>query len=183
VEPGVIVEGDWVAIGRLWRARGNRGELLGELDSSEPGREDQLREVALVVGGQRRLLQVQEVWRHDGRPVFKFVGVDSISDAEKLEGAEILVPASEVAKPAEGAYSHQELVGCRVETLAAAGGMGALLGVVTGVEEYGGPPLLQVKAEDGREILIPFVRAICKEIDVAAKRIRAELPEGLLEYQ
>ncbi len=55
--------------------------------------------------------------------------------------------------------------------------------MVTGVEDYGGPPLLEVEAEDGREILVPFARSICREIDVAAKVIRVELPEGLLELQ
>lgn len=176
MEPGAFVEYDWIAIGRLWRTRGNRGELLGELDSAAPGRENQLKEVAVVAGGQRRVLQVQEVWRHNGQPVFKFAGIDTISDAEKIEGAEILVPASEVAKAEEGAYSHQDLVGCRVEGE-------SFSGLVQGVQEYGGPPLLQVEGADGREILIPFVQAICKEIDVAAKIIRVELPEGLLEYQ
>jgi 16S rRNA processing protein RimM len=171
---------NWVAIGRLWRARGNRGELLGELDSSDLGREEKLKVVALDVGGERRLMQVQEVWRHDGRPVFKFEGIDSISGAEKLEGAEILVSPEEVASPQEGSYSYAELVGCRVEGGSKAGN--SFSGVVKGVEEYGGPPLLQVDA-DGREVLIPFARAICKEIDVRNRIIRVDLPDGLLETQ
>ncbi len=54
-------------------------------------------------------------------------------------------------------------------------------GVVRAVEDYGGGPLLDVKLEDGRDVLVPFTLTICKEIDVAAKTIRAELPEGLLE--
>jgi 16S rRNA processing protein RimM len=167
---------DWVAIGRLWRARGNRGELLGELDSSDPEREQKLRQVALEVDGRRQVMQVEETWRHDGRPVFKFAGIDSISDAEKWEGAEILVPASEVEPPEEGAFSYADLVGCKV--------LGdAEVGVVTEVEEYGGAPLLKVEAADGHEILIPFARSICKVIDVASKTIRVELPEGLLEQQ
>jgi 16S rRNA processing protein RimM len=170
------VNEDWVAIGRLWRARGNRGELLGELDSTEPDREKRLKEVALEVGGRRRVMRVEEVWRHGGRPVFKFEGIDSISDAEEWEGAEMLVPASEVEPPEEGAYSHAELVGCRVVGE-------SVVGVVTEVEEYGGAPLLKLEAADGREILIPFARSICKEIDVASKTIRVELPEGLLEQQ
>ncbi|MEO8050881.1 MAG: ribosome maturation factor RimM [Acidobacteriota bacterium] len=167
---------DWVAIGRLWRTRGNRGELLGELDSGDPAREEKLKQVALEVDGRRQVMRVEEAWRHDGRPVFKFEGVDSISDAEQWEGAEILVPASEVEPPEEGAFSYADLVGCRVVE-------GALLGVVTEVEEYGGAPLLKVEAADGHEILIPFARSICKEIDVASKTIRVELPEGLLEQQ
>ena len=167
---------EWVAIGRLWRTRGNRGELLGELDSSDPGREQKLKEVALEMDGRRQEVKVEEVWRHDGRPVFKFVGIDSISDAEKWEGAELLVPASEVEPPEEGAYSYAELVGCRVVG-------DQELGVVMEVEEYGGAPLLKVEAGDGREVLIPFARSICTEIDVASKTIRVELPEGLLEQQ
>jgi len=170
------VDQEWVAIGRLWRTRGNRGELLGELDSSDPGREQKLKEVALEMDGRRQEVKVEEVWRHDGRPVFKFVGIDSISDAEKWEGAELLVPASEVEPPEEGAYSYAELVGCRVVG-------DQELGVVMEVEEYGGAPLLKVEAGDGREVLIPFARSICTEIDVAAKTIRVELPEGLLEQQ
>ena len=167
---------DWVAIGRLWRTRGNRGELLGELDSSDPDREQKLREVTLEVDGRRQVMQVEETWRHDGRPVFKFVGVDSISDAEKWEGAEMLVPVSEVEPPEEGAFSYADLVGCKV--------LGeSEVGVVTEVEEYGGAPLLKVEAADGREILIPFAQSICKVIDVASKTIRVELPEGLLEQQ
>jgi 16S rRNA processing protein RimM len=170
------VDQEWVAIGRLWRTRGNRGELLGELDSSDPGREQKLKEVALEMDGRRQEVKVEEVWRHDGRPVFKFVGIDSISDAEKWEGAELLVPASEVEPPEEGAYSYAELVGCRVVG-------DQELGVVMEVEEYGGAPLLKVEAGDGREVLIPFARSICTEIDVASKTIRVELPEGLLEQQ
>ena len=167
---------EWVAIGRLWRTRGNRGELLGELDSSDPDREQKLREVALEVDGRRQVMQVEETWRHDGRPVFKFAGIDSITDAEKWEGAEMLVLASEVEPPEEGAYSYADLVGCKV--------LGnAVVGVVTEVEEYGGAPLLKVEAADGREILIPFARSICKVIDVATKTIQVELPEGLLEQQ
>ena len=165
-----------MAIGRLWRTRGNRGELLGELDSRDPEREQKLREVALEVDGQRQVLRVEETWRHDGRPVFKFEGVDSITDAEKWQGAEMLVRASEVEPPEEGAYSYADLVGCKV--------LGeSEVGVVTEVEEYGGAPLLKLEAADGREILIPFARSICKEIDVASKTIRVELPEGLLEQQ
>lgn len=167
---------DWVVIGRLMRARGNRGELIGQFDSTDPDREAALKKVALDLNGRRQIFDIEEVWRHDGRPVFKFVGVDSISDAEVWERAEILVPPDEVEKPEDGAYSYQDLVGCRVVS------GNSDLGAVDSVEDYGGPSLLKVKTSEGKEVLIPFAREICKEIDVAAKRIRVELPEGLLDF-
>ena len=178
--------GDRVLIGRLIRARGIRGELVGELDSTEPGREDRLKEVTLVLGDRSKVVRVEQVWRnpsiYDGRPVFKFEGIDSMSDAEAWHGAGILVAAEDVAKPEEGAYSYAELVGSRVMKLVAnEPGSGELIGIVEGIEEFGGPPLLRVRASDGREILIPFARAICKQIDPAAKTIGVELPEGLID--
>jgi 16S rRNA processing protein RimM len=171
--------------------RGNRGELVAELDSRETGREERLKEVALELGDRAKVVRVQQVWRHpaiyDGRPVFKFAGIDSIADAEAWQGAAILVAPEDVASPPEGEYSHADLIGSRVfewdEDKVKESGLesGELVGVVEGVEEFGGPPLLQVRAEDGREILIPFARSICKRVDVASKTIGVELPEGLLD--
>jgi 16S rRNA processing protein RimM len=107
--------------------------------------------------------------------VFKFVGIDSISAAELWEGAELLVPEAERAALEEGEYAHTDLIGCAVVS------RGQDVGVVRGVEDYGSSPLLRVETGEGREILIPFARSICREIDVARKIIRAELPEGLTE--
>jgi 16S rRNA processing protein RimM len=107
--------------------------------------------------------------------VFKFEGIDSISDAERWAGADVLVADTERELPEEGAYSHAYLIGCVLWN------RDVKTGVVRSVEDYGGGPLLEVKLEDGRDVLVPFTLAICKEIDVAAKTIRAELPEGLLD--
>lgn len=172
---------DLVLIGRLLRARGIRGEIVGELDSSEPGREERLDQVTLALGERTKTVRIEKVWSnptiYDGRPVFKFVGIDSMSDAEVWQGAGILVAEEEVEKPEDGAYSFADLVGSQVVQLASK----EAVGVVEGVAEYGGPPLLQVRTPDGREVLIPFARSICREIDAASKIIGVELPDGLLD--
>ncbi len=164
----------WIAVGRLIRVRGNRGELVGEIYSSQPGRAEKLRDVALEVEGRRRPSQIEQVWHHDGRPVFKFAGIDSISEAEPWAGADILAAESERIRPEAGEYSHADLIGCSVVDTAP-------IGTVVGVEDYGGAPLLRVETAEGREILVPFAGAICREIDVSAKVIRVQLPEGLAD--
>jgi 16S rRNA processing protein RimM len=58
---------------------------------------------------------------------------------------------------------------------------GRRIGAVTGWQEYGGPPLLEVENERGQEILIPFAKSICVKIDPAARRIEVDLPEGLVD--
>jgi ribosomal 30S subunit maturation factor RimM len=66
-------------------------------------------------------------------------------------------------------------VGLRVLDAATA----AEVGLVEDVQCYGGPPLLVLTVE-GREVLIPLVRAIC-DVDLAAGVIRVTPPDGLLE--
>jgi 16S rRNA processing protein RimM len=172
---------NWIVVGRILRERGRIGEVTAEIYSSQPGREEKLKDVVLSLGGLKRPTQVERLWYHNGRPVFKFVGIDSISDAEVWRGADLLVPETERARPEQGEYSHAELIGCEVRTFAGEQPPGALQGVVRGIDEYGGQTLLRVEKPGGGEILIPFVKAICREIDIARKIIRAELPEGLAD--
>ena len=164
----------WVAVGRILRERGRIGELTAEIYSSQPGRAEKLKSVVLGLDGLKRPVQVERLWYHNGRPVFKFFGIDSISDAEVWRGADLLAPESERARPEQGEYSHAELIGCELWAPEP-------LGTVRGIEDYGGQTILRVEKTAGGEMLIPFAKAICREIDVARKIIRAELPEGLTE--
>jgi 16S rRNA processing protein RimM len=58
--------------------------------------------------------------------------------------------------------------------------LGIVLGQVEGWQQYGGPPLIEIKVR-GREVLIPFVDAICRKVDLENRVIEVDLPEGLLE--
>lgn len=173
---------EWVIIARLTRPRGKRGELAAVSLTSHQQRFQQLEEVVLVgaVGfpDDPRRFVVERVWEHGARTIFKFRGVDSISDAELLRNAEVRVPARERPRLPEDEYYHSDLAGCEVVERAS----GELLGRVTGWLDQGGPGLLRVETgEHGRELLVPFVRAICVDVDLDRKRIAVDLPEGLKE--
>jgi len=159
------------------KARGIRGELIAEIYASQPGRAERLKEVRLEKGSQSRTAVVEAVWYHDAKTILKFEGIDSMSEAEVWAGAEILVPESERVVPEEGEYLHEDLIGCVVVDLR----NGSTVGTVEAIEDGGGPVLLRLKGEKG--ILIPFAKAICREIDVDQKQIRADIPEGLLDLQ
>ena len=161
---------DWIAVALLGRPRGNRGELTAVSLSSKPERFARLRGVRLA--GDGASYEVEEVWEHSGELVFKFKGVDSISDAEKLRGAEVQVPLAQRVELDPGEYFHSDLIGCEVHDRAS----GRTIGKVTNFEEYGGPPLLEI---DGGRMLIPFVKAICVDIRPDEKVIHVEIPEGL----
>jgi 16S rRNA processing protein RimM len=113
---------------------------------------------------------VESVWQHAGRWVFKFRGVETISDAEKLAGCEVRIPKSKRAPLGEGEFYYADLIGCEVIDCKT----GESLGLVSDWHEYGGSGVLEVG-----KLLIPFARSICVEINVTARRIEVELPEGL----
>lgn len=162
-------EAGWVAIAVLGKTRGNRGEITAFSLSSKPERFQNLNEVFLFGSGQR--LEVETTWFHMGTLVFKFRGIDSISDAEPLVGAEVRVPVSERVLLEENEFFQSDLVGCDVVDAVS----GEAVGKVTAWEDGGGSGLLVV---DGN-LLIPFSRSICKVIDPASRRIAVELPQGL----
>jgi ribosomal 30S subunit maturation factor RimM len=105
--------------------------------------------------------------------IFKFRGVDTISDAELLVGG-----GARSARRADAARARRVFP---IRSGRAAkwwtGGRRALGRVEAGWQDGGGSGLLVV--EGG--LLIPFARSICVEIDVQARRIAVELPEGLKE--
>jgi len=169
-----LPEAGWVTLALLGKSRGNQGEVTALALGSKADRYEALREVYLFgpgESGQPERREVESTWFHNGTPIFKFRGVDTIADAECLSGAEVRVPMSERAPLEPGEFFQSDLVGCEVVDRRT----GESLGHVSGWEDSGGSGLLVV--EDG--LLIPFARAICVEIHPEAKRIAVELPEGL----
>ncbi len=125
------------------------------------------------------------VGRNAVRIVLRFVGVDTIQQAEQLAGFEVLVPLAERMPLEDGAAYISDLIGCTVYD------RGQPIGTVSGVQFPTTPdgarrledaaPLLVLATPSGDEILVPFARAFLIALDPAAKSIRMALPDGLAE--
>jgi 16S rRNA processing protein RimM len=196
----------WVALARILRARGNKGEVAVELLTDFPQRLKELKEVFLgdgasdgKRGGEPRRIGVKEFWvdrNHAGQAVYWFEACTSINDAEKFRGLDVLIPFEQRVVLPAGQYFVEDLVGCSVFEVPADGSGSAvasspclmseapaLIGSVidvqaTGEAQQAGTPILVVNVR-GDELLIPLAEDICKRIDVVGRRIEVVLPEGL----
>lgn len=170
-------ENEHLTLARITRPRGNKGEVAAEnlsrgLRSFEPGRR-----VEVALPNQETLeLEIASAWEHKGRLILGFAGFDSISDAERLRGAEVVVKRGELEPLPDGEYYLDDLVGCKMvdETT------GRELGSVEDVyEPPGGVLLLSVVDESRKEMLVPLANEICRDLDVESRRITVRLPEGM----
>ena len=167
-----------VVVARVAKPRGVRGEVACDLLTDFPERFDGLEElIAVYPGGRRERLTVEGHWLHGDRVVLKLAGFDSPEASAALAGCELAVPESEAVELEEGEFYDWQLEGCRVETVEGRG-----VGTVREVLHTGGEaPVLVIRDEAERENLVPLAESICVEIDVDAKLIRVDAPEGLLE--
>jgi 16S rRNA processing protein RimM len=155
---------------------------MAELHTDFPERFQERRQLSgLAADGSRRELQLEEHWFHKGGVVLKFVGVDSISDAEQLARLELQVPIEQRSELEAGAAYVSDVVGCEVWIKDADGQR--LLGIVSEVQFGAGEaPLLVVRTQAGaeQEILVPYAEEFLKAADLEHRRIEMELPDGLL---
>ena len=163
-------------VGRIAKPHGLRGDVVvnPETDFAEERFVAGARLWTRSDRGEETLV-VASARFQNGRPVVGFEGISRIEEAERLAGLELRIPEDALQPLAEHTYYRHQLVGCGVETVS-----GERVGEVRRVEGGVGGSLLVVDGARG-EVLVPLTLAICVEIDVAAKRIRIEPPEGLLE--
>jgi 16S rRNA processing protein RimM len=169
-----------VAIARIARSRGLRGELVAAVLTDFPERFDNLKSVFAVREKVETIeLEIEKFWFQKGRVILKFKGFDSIETAETLRNAMICVPESEAVELESDEYFDWELQECNVETVE-----GVKLGKVQEILRTGGTEVLVVKdAKDAiKDYLIPFADKICVEVDIENRIIKIDAPEGLLDF-
>ena len=154
--------------------------MAAELSTDFPERfADRKQLYALAADGTRRSLELESYWRHKGRVVLKFRGVDSIGDAEALAGCEIQIPRAARAPLEAGSEYVGDLVGCVVTVLES--GREREIGEIADVQFGAGEAPLLVVRREKQERLIPFAAEFLESVDVEHKRVRMRLPDGMLE--
>ena len=171
-----------VIVGRIGRPHGIRGEVVVGVRTDEP-------DLRFAVGavldagrtpdaeppGQPPLQVAAKRW-HSGQLLVAFAGITDRTAAGELTGRWLSVDSSQLPPTADpDEFRDHELIGLSVRTSA-----GEPVGVVTDVLHHG-QDVLVVRQAPGQEHLVPFVKAIVPEVDVAAGVLVIDPPPGLLD--
>lgn len=168
--------GSRIAVGIIRKAHGVRGEASVEPWTDSAERFEELTTVTLVSpdGASLRPAAIESTRAHGERALIKFSGIETPEAVQLLHGWTIEIPEEEARSLDDDEYFIHDLIG-----LTLFDGQGRERGVVQEVLEGGGGLLLSVKRADGKTFELPFAADLCTEIDVSAKRMVVNLPEGL----
>lgn len=165
-----------VTVGRIGRPHGIRGDVVVGVRTDEP-------EARFAVGARldtdppgKGPLTVAAVRWQSGELIVRFKGIRDRTVAGELGGTWLCIdPAALAPLDDPDEFRDHELVGLTVRTAA-----GVVVGEVTDVLHHGQDLLAVKPASAGAEILVPFVKAIVTDVDVAGGTLVIDPPPGLL---
>lgn len=168
-----------VIVGRVGRPHGIRGELVVAVRTDEP--DARFAAGATVEAEQHGTLTIARSRWHSGQLLVAFTGINDRTEAGELSGAWLSVDSERLPRPSDpDEFRDHELIGLVVRTVA-----GKRIGVVSDVLHHGQDLLVVRSEQDGKgardECLVPFVKAIVPEVNVADGVLVIDPPPGLLE--
>lgn len=170
-----------VLVGRIGKPHGIRGDVTVDVRTDEPERRFAVGSVLQARPPQgsafaHRALTVATSRWHQGILLVTFEELPDRNAAETARGVtlHLEIPADESPEDPDEFYDHQ-LVG-----LAVADVDGTPLGEVTGLLHGGAQDILAIRTPDGREALVPFVKALVPEVDIAGGRLVVADRPGLV---
>lgn len=161
-----------VTIGAVVAPFGIRGEVKVKLETDFPERYEELDEVWLQPRfGAGRMVGIESVRFHKGGALVKFRGYDDRTAVEELRGAELRIDESQLAELEPDQFYIHDLLGLNVYTTE-----GAHLGEITEVLQSPGNDVYVTP-----KVLIPALKQVVKEIDLAGRRMIIEPMDGMLD--
>ena len=122
-------------------------------------------ELLITRGNQVVKEVVVESYRtHKNNLLVKFVGIDTIEEAEKLKNLQIKIDSDNIGELEENEFYFHEIIGCEVFDE-----NNKILGEIVEILTPGANDVWVIKAENGKEILIPYIEDVVKKIKTIDK--------------
>jgi 16S rRNA processing protein RimM len=170
-----------LAVGRIIRPHGIRGEVAVEVSTDDPGERFAAGRVLATDPPEAGPLTIESARWHSGRLLVTFAEVAGRTAAEPLRGVWLTVDSADIPVPTgPDEFADHQLIGLAVLTTT-----GEPVGAVADVRHHG-QDLLVIEPSAGRpggELLVPFVAAIAVDVDVQAGRLVIDPPPGLLDLR
>ena len=172
---GIEPELRYLAIGRIVRAHGVRGEISVAVLTDFPERFETLEWVYVGNEFEAQPFRLEKHRWHKKNVLLTLAEITSRTQAEQLRGQFIQVPVGEAIPLPDGGYYLYQLIGLQAITAT-----GELLGTIDSVIETGANDVYIIKSDERTELLIPAIADVIKSVDLDKRQIIIELMDGLI---
>lgn len=167
---------NYISVGKILNFHGVKGEAKVGYSKNQKDFMETLDIIYVLKDGIYKELTIKSIKFNSKFAIIKFNGIDTINDIVEYKNCLLFVNEAEIReKLDEDEFLIDELVGMKVLT------NGNQIGTVIGVSNNGASDLLSVKSNTGKISLVPFVKAIVPEVDIASKTIIVSNIQGLIE--
>ena len=168
-----IGEPEFLAIGKLRKPHGVRGELLMEVLTDFPERIKP--GLTVYVGEAYDPIRVRGRRNHAKGILIAFDDYHNPEDTGVFRNQLVYVRTDEIPPLPDGEYYQYQLLGLRVVS-----DQGQELGILTDILETGANDVYIVRPQAGDEILIPAIESVIRAIDLENEEMVVHLLDGLI---
>ncbi|VEF48427.1 16S rRNA processing protein RimM [Bacillus freudenreichii] len=169
---------NWFNVGKIVNTHGVRGEVrvISSTDFPDeryaPGST-----LYLFLGNHQEPtpLTVKTHRKHKNFDLLSFEGYDNINDVEPWKQSFLKIKEDQLSELEEGEFYFFEIIGCHVYTE-----QGEDIGIIKEVLTPGANDVWVVKGKSGKDILIPYIPDVVKEVSIVEKKVIIDPMEGLL---
>ena len=166
---------EYLEIGQIVNTNGLKGTLKVKPLTDDITRFEDLETVYIQKGKELVEFTIQEVKYSKNMVLLKLEGIDNIEEAEKYKNFYLKINREDAVELEEDSYFIVDIIGCEVYTESQ-----ELLGKVIDVFPTGSNDVYTVKNSEGKEILLPAIEDVIKDVDIKNKKIIIHLMEGLI---
>lgn len=166
---------EYLEIGQIVNTNGLKGTLKVKPLTDDITRFEDLETVYIQKAKELIEFKIQEVKYSKNMVLLKLEGIDNIEEAEKYRNFYIKINRKDAVELEEDSYFIVDIIGCEVYTESQ-----ELLGKVIDVFSTGSNDVYTVKNSEGKEILLPAIEDVIKDVDIKNKKIIIHLMEGLI---
>lgn len=162
-------------IGQIVNTFGIKGQIKVKPFTDDIRRFDNLKEVYVEKNNTKKKYEIEEVKYHKDMVLIKFKGIETVEQAEKLKNSYVTISRDSAEELEEDRYYIVDLLGLEVYT-----DEQILLGILEDIFNTGSNDIYVVKSSDGKQILLPAIKDVVKNIDIENKKITVHIIPGLI---
>lgn len=163
-------------VGVVTSTHGVHGEVKVFPTTDDPRRFKRLKEVILSSSKDEKMMEVESVKFFKNMVILKFVGIDTMNDAETLRQCSLYVTRENAVRLRKDEYFIADLIGISVFNE-----NNEKIGTLTDVYETGANDVYVIAMEDGRELLLPAIKQCVLDVNVEEGKMQIHILEGLLD--